>query len=105
MRSWISKFLARSSAALVPSVRSPVTKALLQNLVHQVRVTSRDEVIPTFRLTIENHDGEPKGRTLGRLVHPALHNTKISVLIPWERALVKLIVSKCVVARDLSGQS
>jgi hypothetical protein len=34
-----------------------MTKALLQELVREVCVASLDEVIPTFRLAIENHDG------------------------------------------------
>ena len=47
---------------------TPARKALLQALVHEVRVQSREEVVPWFRV---RSDASVKVRALGGLAPPA----------------------------------
>ena len=63
----LSDLRARIEEALTNGA-TPARKALLQSLIHEVRVESRDSVIPWFRV----RSGEPaKVRALGGLVGPA----------------------------------
>ena len=50
----------------LPNGATPVRKALLQALVHEVRVESREKVVPWFRV---RSDASAKVRALGGLAH------------------------------------
>ena len=53
----------------------PARKALLQALVHEIRVEGRDRVVPWFRVP---GGADPKVRALARSAPPALHNANLS---------------------------
>jgi hypothetical protein len=56
----------------------PARKALLQALVHEIRVEGRDRVVPCFRVP---GGADPKVRALARSVPPALHNANLSPVL------------------------
>jgi hypothetical protein len=64
---------------------APNRKALLQSLVHEIRVDSRDHVVPWFRVP----GGEPgKVRALGGLAPPAGAGPVLRRVVRLSRRLV-----------------
>ncbi len=59
---------------------TPARKAVLQNLVHEVRAESRKVIKPVFRLPAGT-SGDGKVRKVSGSAHLALHNTNLSPLV------------------------
>jgi len=63
----------------------PARKALLQALVHEIRVEGRDRVVPWFRVT---GGANPKVRALARSVPPAGAGPVLRQFVRLSRRLV-----------------